>query len=197
MGTQLPLPKGTQPPISGRYLLYSNGWMDQDGTWCGGRPRHSGVVLDGDPAPLKGAWPQFSAHVYCGNGRPSQLLLSSCHYYINNRLFHKFFLLSSFTTVFTDLDRIYYADLFVTARSELRKVLFLAPSVCVFCSCMKYLGNHWTDLHQIHKEVVFGSSLRPVWRSSSKVKDQGYQGQKGICRPFRRSACGLCLVKHL
>ena len=86
---------------------------------------------------------------------------------------------------------------FVTARIELRKVLFLAPSVCVLCSCMKYLGNRWTDLHQIHKDVVFGSSLRSVWRSSSKVKDQGYQGQKGICRPFRRSACGLCLVKHL
>jgi len=31
--------------------------------------------------------------------------------------------------------------LMVTARSELRKVLFLAPSVCVFCLCMKYLGN--------------------------------------------------------
>jgi len=24
------------------------------------------VVLDGDPTPPKGAWPQFPAHVYCG-----------------------------------------------------------------------------------------------------------------------------------
>ena len=30
------------------------------------------VVLDADPAPV------FSAHVYCGHGRPSQLLLSCC-----------------------------------------------------------------------------------------------------------------------
>ena len=38
------------------------------------------IVLNGDPAtlPKKGQSPQFSAHVYCGHGRPSQLLLSSC-----------------------------------------------------------------------------------------------------------------------
>ena len=38
------------------------------------------VVLDGDRAPpLRGtAAPLFSTHVYCGHGRPSQLLLSSC-----------------------------------------------------------------------------------------------------------------------
>ena len=37
-------------------------------------------VFDGDPAPLpkKGVEPPFSAHVYCGHDRPSQLLLSSC-----------------------------------------------------------------------------------------------------------------------
>jgi len=31
------------------------------------------IVLDGVPAS-----PLFSAHVYCGHGRPSQLLLRSC-----------------------------------------------------------------------------------------------------------------------
>jgi len=37
------------------------------------------VVLDGVAAPPKmGTAPQFSAHVYCGRGRPSHLLLSSC-----------------------------------------------------------------------------------------------------------------------
>jgi len=38
------------------------------------------IVLEGVPAPAKGAQqppPLFSAHVYCGHGRPSQLLLSS------------------------------------------------------------------------------------------------------------------------
>ena len=38
------------------------------------------MVLDGVPAPAKVAQlPLFSAHVYCGHGRPSQLLLSSCY----------------------------------------------------------------------------------------------------------------------
>jgi len=41
------------------------------------------IVFDGDAArlPAKGAQqppPRSSAHVYCGHGRPSQLLLSSC-----------------------------------------------------------------------------------------------------------------------
>jgi len=39
------------------------------------------IVLDGDLiAAVKGAQqsPLFSAHVYCGHGRPSQVLLSSC-----------------------------------------------------------------------------------------------------------------------
>jgi len=38
------------------------------------------IVLDGVPASAKGAYgsPLFSVHVYCGHGRPSQLLLSCC-----------------------------------------------------------------------------------------------------------------------
>ena len=37
------------------------------------------IVLDGVPSPAKVAQqPPSSAHVYCGHGRPSQLLLSSC-----------------------------------------------------------------------------------------------------------------------
>ena len=27
------LPKGHSPPIFGPYLLWPNGWMDQDATW--------------------------------------------------------------------------------------------------------------------------------------------------------------------
>ena len=48
--TQLPLPKGAQPPIFGPYLLWPDGWMDQDATWYGGRPRPRRLVLDLDPA---------------------------------------------------------------------------------------------------------------------------------------------------
>jgi len=39
------------------------------------------IMLDGDPAPLQKGYSApalFSSHVYCGHGRPSQLLLSSC-----------------------------------------------------------------------------------------------------------------------
>ena len=35
------------------------------------------------------------------------------------------------------------------------------------CRTMKYLGNRWTDLRQIHGEDVFGPSLGRVWRSRS------------------------------
>jgi len=54
-GPSSPSSKGAQPPIFGPYLLWPNGWIDQDGTWHGRRPRSSGpghIVLDGDPAPL-------------------------------------------------------------------------------------------------------------------------------------------------
>jgi len=81
----------------------------------------------------------------------------------------------------------------VIARSELRDVLFLALSV-TFCPCAKYVGSRWPDLRQIHREDMFGSSLGRVWMSRSKVKDQGHQGQIRHYWPFRRPACGLCLV---
>jgi len=50
------------------------------GTVVGLGPRN--FVLEGNPAPRERdtAAPLFSAHVYCGHGRPSQLLLSSCYY---------------------------------------------------------------------------------------------------------------------
>jgi len=33
-----PRKKGAQPPIFGQCLMWPNGWMDQDATWCGGKP---------------------------------------------------------------------------------------------------------------------------------------------------------------
>jgi len=56
--------KGHNPPIFGLYLLWPNGWMDQDATWSGGRPRPSNIVLDENPAPpypKREQRPQFSA----------------------------------------------------------------------------------------------------------------------------------------
>jgi len=61
--------------------LWPNGWMDKDTTWYGSRPRpRPHCVRRGPSSPAKGAQQLslFSTHVYCGHGRPSQLLLSSC-----------------------------------------------------------------------------------------------------------------------
>jgi len=66
MGTPLLTPqKGTEPPsqIFGPCLLWPNRWMDQDGTWHGGRPQPCDFALDGDPAP-----PQK------GGGAPSPII---------------------------------------------------------------------------------------------------------------------------
>jgi len=53
-GPIAPPPKGT-PPIVGPCLLWQQ-WMDQNGTWqgCLGQGH---IVLDGDPATIKGAQP--------------------------------------------------------------------------------------------------------------------------------------------
>jgi len=39
----------------------------------------------------------------------------------------------------------------------------------IFCLCIKYLRNRWTDLCQICMEDLFGPSLGGVWRSKIKV----------------------------
>ena len=45
--------RGTAPPpIFGPCLLWPNGWMDQDGTWHGGRPQPSGLCVRWGPSPL-------------------------------------------------------------------------------------------------------------------------------------------------
>jgi len=73
--------KDALPAIFGRCLLWPNGWMDQDATWYGGRPR-PGTLLDGAQTPpppqKKGMPPIFGPYLLRPNGRPSQLLLSSC-----------------------------------------------------------------------------------------------------------------------
>ena len=68
-GDPAPLPK-RGPKIFSPCLLWPNGWMDQDGTWHGGRPqpRRLCVRWGTQSPPQKGAEPppQFSAHFYCG-----------------------------------------------------------------------------------------------------------------------------------
>ena len=64
-GDPAPLPKGTQPPIFGSYLLWPNGWIDA--TWYGGRPRSRRLCVRWVPSspvhkkaaePLPNFWPK-------------------------------------------------------------------------------------------------------------------------------------------
>jgi len=68
-GEPAPRPKkGTEPPIFGPFLLLPNGWMNQDGTWHGGRPQpRQRCVRWGPSFPSpKGALPQLLSNVRCG-----------------------------------------------------------------------------------------------------------------------------------
>jgi len=53
--------KGRSLPIFGPRLLWPNACMDQDATWCGGRPRHKRHCFRWGPGSrfLKGAAPNF------------------------------------------------------------------------------------------------------------------------------------------
>ena len=80
-GTQLPSPKqGQSPPNFRPSLSWPNGWMDEDAAWYGSRSRpRRHCTRRGPNSREKGhSSPLFLAHAYCGHGRPSQLLLSSC-----------------------------------------------------------------------------------------------------------------------
>ena len=68
MATQLRAPrkKVTAPPNFGP-CLWPNGWMDQDATLYGGKPRpRRRCVRWGRSSPKKRHSPQFLVHVYCG-----------------------------------------------------------------------------------------------------------------------------------
>ena len=86
--------------------------------------------------------------------------------------------------------------LIITTRSELRKILF-------WRWCWLFLF-----VHEVSREPLNGftpnsqgrhvwslASLGRVWMSRAKVKVT--RDKNGIFRPFRRPACGFCLVKHL
>ena len=67
-------------PIFNPCLLGPNGWMDEDAAWYRNRPRSRPHCTRRGPSSRERgtAAPLFSADVYCGHGRPSQPLLSSC-----------------------------------------------------------------------------------------------------------------------
>ena len=54
--------RGAEPPIFGPYLLWPNGWMDQDATWHGCRSRlrlHCATWGPSSPPPKGGRAPNF------------------------------------------------------------------------------------------------------------------------------------------
>jgi len=65
--------------------------MDEDATWYDVDLGPGHIVLDKVPAlhETGTAAPLFSAHVYCGHGRPSQQLLSSCYLLPRYYFFYK------------------------------------------------------------------------------------------------------------
>ena len=76
-------PKKGKPPPSFRPMsIVANGWMDENATWYQSTPWPKPHCVRRGPSspPQKGhsSPPLFSAHVYCGHGRPSHLLLNSC-----------------------------------------------------------------------------------------------------------------------
>ena len=93
MGTQLSPEKGHTPAqfLAHVYCVQTAEWMEAPlGTEVDLGPGH--LVLDGVPALRERGTAAllFSAHVCCGHGRPSQLLLSSCQNSFTNRLNSKF-----------------------------------------------------------------------------------------------------------
>ena len=81
LGPSSPRKRAQPHPILGPCLLWPNGWMDEDATWYGSRPRTRPHCVRWGPSSRRErghSSPRlFSAHIYCGNGRPSQLLLIS------------------------------------------------------------------------------------------------------------------------
>ena len=76
-----------------------------------------------------------------------------------------------------------------------RTVLFLGLSdfwILFFCLCMKYLGNCWMDLCQIHRKDMFGPSHWPVWMSRSP----GTKMEKALRHPHC-NACKACAIYRM
>jgi len=70
----------TESSACDAFLLWPNGWMHQDATWYGSRPRPRPHCVRWGPSSRErglAALSLFSAHVYCGHGCPAQLLLRS------------------------------------------------------------------------------------------------------------------------
>jgi len=94
--------KGTEPPIIGPFLLWPNGWMDEDATWYRSRPRPGLLCIrrvlryprKGHSAPLFGLcllWPRspisaaaellfdFQSSFFCSERRLYDVMVFADH----------------------------------------------------------------------------------------------------------------------
>jgi len=62
-GTQNSSPEGHSPPNFGPCLMWPNGWVDQNSTWYGGRPRPRRHCVRWGRSPPS---PKGASHVSCG-----------------------------------------------------------------------------------------------------------------------------------
>ena len=127
--------------------IVANGWMDEDAAWYGSRPRPMSHCTTWGPSFCERctAAPLFSAHVYCGHGRPSQLLLSSCYLFQLPAL-HICYLRQGYC--------------------------FRRFSLCV-CMLVTFCKNCQTDLHDIFREGWQWASEQMIkfwWQSGSQIR---------------------------
>jgi len=90
-----------------------------------------------------------------------------------------------------------YYMLLITARSELRKILFLAPSVCGFlfvCEISREPLNRFSP--NSHGRRVWSLTLKSLKLKVKRQRSRSLETIMAFFRPFRRPVCGLCLVKH-
>jgi len=151
------------------------------------------VIVFGGPHHKLCSWTRWENFVP-GSLMPSIFDFWLRYYYTQCSLFHRFSLIFAFTRMIlnfsstvihpnltwtadffqVDSNYRYLNSLLFIARSKLLKILFLAPSVCVFCF-----------VYEIPREPLNGfapnSHGRRVWslaRTSLKVKVRGHQGKR-------------------
>jgi len=91
--------------------------------------------------------------------------------------------------------------MFITARSKLRKVLFLALSVTFLFvyEISREVGEGTAEriCAKFTQKTCLGPCLDEFEGQGQRSKGQGHQGQKRHFSALWQTACGLCFLKHL
>jgi len=86
-----PLQRGTAPPLFSQCLLWSDGWMDQDATWYGGRPQPRQHCVTWGPGlpPPKGAQQPPSFQPMSTVAKRSPIAATAEHLFVLSATFSK------------------------------------------------------------------------------------------------------------